>query len=267
MNDDRNLRAALAYARVGWRVFPVLAGFKEPATKHGLLDATTDTEQITTWWGRNGGRNIGVATGWPGPDVLDIDQHGEAGNGFAGLNKLKRAGLAEGPQAIVRTPSGGQHWYFAGTEQRSGKLVQQHIDFRGAGGYVVAPPSVVSGRQYEVVTHQPVAAAFDWDAAKNCLEPERQPERPGSGRKPEHSQDLSHLVRLVRQQQKGNRNDCLFWAGNRALEADQPELLDELAQAAIAAGHPEREAWRTIQSLRDRAASRVDPIQRQAEAG
>jgi hypothetical protein len=72
--EDANLRAALAYARIGWRVFPVVPLAKVPACPHGVKDATTDPEQITRWWTRNPDRNVAIATGTPGPDVLDIDR-------------------------------------------------------------------------------------------------------------------------------------------------------------------------------------------------
>ena len=77
------LRQALAYARRGWPVFPCLPGEKIPATRHGYRDATTDQRQITAWFGRGPDWNLAIATGAPGPDVLDVDQHGPAGNGFA----------------------------------------------------------------------------------------------------------------------------------------------------------------------------------------
>ena len=77
------LRQALAYAARGWPVFPCQAGQKTPATAHGYRDATTDPEQITAWFTRNPHQNLAIATGAPGPDVLDVDDHGPAGNGYA----------------------------------------------------------------------------------------------------------------------------------------------------------------------------------------
>ena len=122
MTDDHALRQALTYARRGWPVFPCLDGQKIPATRHGFRDATTDEQQITGWFSRHPGRNLAIATGAPGPDVLDIDVHGPAGNGYAALGRLHCAGLLEGAYGYVRTPSGGLHIYFAGTDQRNGHL-------------------------------------------------------------------------------------------------------------------------------------------------
>jgi Bifunctional DNA primase/polymerase, N-terminal len=104
---DGMLRQALAYAARGWPVFPCLPGQKIPATRHGFRDATTDEQQITEWFGRGQRWNLAIATGTPGPDVLDIDQHGQAGNGYAAYSRLRRAGLVNGAAAYVRTPAGG----------------------------------------------------------------------------------------------------------------------------------------------------------------
>ena len=144
MTDDI-LRQAFAYAHRGWPVFPCLPGQKIPATTHGYKDATTDEQQITEWFGRGQHWNLAIATGAPGPDVLDIDQHGQAGNGYRGFARLRQAGLVNGAAAYVRTPAGGMHAYFAGSDQHCGRLPGHHLDFRGTGGYIVAPPSQVDG--------------------------------------------------------------------------------------------------------------------------
>ena len=82
------LAQALAYAARGWPVFPCQVGQKTPATARGYLDATTDPAQITAWFSRNPSWNLAIATGAPGPDVLDVDDHGPAGNGYAAFARL-----------------------------------------------------------------------------------------------------------------------------------------------------------------------------------
>src|SRR4249920_3875410 len=154
MTDDTALRRALAYAGHGWPVFPCLPGEKLAATGHGFKDATTDPERIRAWWARHPASNVAIATGHPGPDVLDVDQRGEAGSGFAAFNRLRREGLLAGVSALVRTPGGGLHGYFAGSQQTSGRLPRHHLDFKAAGGYVLAPPSRVAGRPYTLITQQ-----------------------------------------------------------------------------------------------------------------
>src|SRR2546423_1238501 len=114
MTDD-TLRQALAYARRGWPVFPCAPGEKIPATRHGFRDATIDEQQITEWFRRNPGWNLAIATGAPGPDVLDVDRRGPSGKGFAAFARLRTAGLLDGNSAWVHTPSGGVHVYFTGS--------------------------------------------------------------------------------------------------------------------------------------------------------
>ena len=104
---DATLRRALAFAEAGWPVFPCQPGQKVPATRHGFQDATTDPGQITRWFTRHPGWNLAVATGAPGPDVLDVDQHGQAGNGFAAFNRLTRAGLPTAPAPTSPRPAAG----------------------------------------------------------------------------------------------------------------------------------------------------------------
>ena len=178
---DATLRQALAYAARGWPVFPCQPGQKIPATTHGYRDATTDPDQITDWFSRHPGRNLAIATGAPGPDVLDVDQHGPAGNGYAALGRLRGAGLLDGAAAYVRTPSGGLHAYFTGTAQRNGHLPAHHLDFRSAGGYVLAPPSQVDGHPYQLVgtTRRPRHPGLGRASPGSC-NPSRQHQRPAA---------------------------------------------------------------------------------------
>ena len=178
------LGQVLAYAARGWPVFPCQAGQKIPATAHGHLDATTDPEQITTWFDRHPDWNLAIATGAPGPDVLDVDDHGPAGNGYAAFARLSKAGLLDGAAAYVRTPSGGLHAYFRGSAQRNGHLPAHHLDFRSRGGYVLAPPSRVSGKPYEVIRTVNAGGALNWATITALLKPHRQPRRPQPGPDP-----------------------------------------------------------------------------------
>jgi hypothetical protein len=196
---------------------------------------------------RNPDRNVAIATGAPGPDVLDVDVHKD-GNGFAAFNRLRREGFLDGASAYIRTPSGGLHAYFAGSEQGNGRLPRHHVDFRSQGGYVVAPPSVASGREYELIKRAAGQGRLDWAAVTRLLEPEAQRRL---RRSDQRSTDAHRLAEWVARQHEGNRNDGLFWAANRALEAGLTDL-DELADAARSAGLDEREIARTLASARRR---------------
>jgi hypothetical protein len=245
------LGQALAYAAAGWPVFPCTPDgtpppdHKAPLTRRGFKDATTDPAQIRAWWHRWPGANVAIATGVPGPDVLDVDKH-EDGDGFAAFNRLKRAGMLAGARALVATRSGGLHAYFTGTGQQCGRLPALHLDFKAAGGYVIAPPSRVLGKPYELLDHRPGDALLDWAAVRSLLDPPRpQPARTRG------VNGTAALAAWVAARPERNRNNGLFWAACRAAEAGQDPA--ELLEAAMAAGLPEAEAQRTINSARKQA--------------
>jgi hypothetical protein len=182
---DAIFRQALAYARCGWPVFPCLPGQKVPATQHGYLEATTDEQQITEWFGRGFTWNLAIATGAPGPDVLDVDQHGEAGNGYPAFATLERAGLVDGAAAYVRTPASGMHAYFTGTGQHNGRLPSHHLDFRSHGGYILAPPSQIGGKPYQLIKKPGGHSGLDWAEVTALLAPQRHQQRTAPGQAPD----------------------------------------------------------------------------------
>jgi len=258
------LRQALAFATCGWPVLPCLPGQKIPATARGYRDATTDPGQINDWFGRHPDWNLAIATGAPGPDVLDVDDHGPAGNGYPAFRRLRAAGLLDGATIYVRTPSGGLHAYFTGSRQRNGHLPAHHLDFRSAGGYVLTPPSQIDGQPYQLTGQPGGREGLDWAAVTRLLQPQHQPSPPRP-RQPQAaaSRDLTGLARWVASQPEGNRNAGLFWAANRALDADPATDLSQLADAARQAGLGDAEITRTINSARNTTHRQSD---HQAEA-
>ena len=107
--------------------------------------------------------------------------------------------------------------------------------------------------------------ALDWAAVTALLEPQRQPRRPQP--RPAPGRDLSHLARWVASQAEGNRNAGLFWAANRALDADPAADLSPLAAAARQAGLGDQEITRTLDSARKSGQTRPPAPDYQAEAG
>jgi putative DNA primase/helicase len=172
-------KMALAYAAKGWLVMPLhtvqagVCGCRKPACKSpgkhplladGLHGASSDPTKILEWWGdektisgRYQGANIGIRTGnCSRLFVVDVDGP-EAIKDFEGF----MAGCSSVPVWRVltgRTDQDGNrsgcHWYFDLAEGQqappnSQGVIGPHIDVRGEGGYVVAPPSIhVSGRLY-----------------------------------------------------------------------------------------------------------------------
>ncbi|MBV9093864.1 MAG: bifunctional DNA primase/polymerase [Streptosporangiaceae bacterium] len=247
-HDNPRLAAARRHAQAGWPVFPCKPGEKVPATRHGFRDAATDPDRITWWWTRHSERNVAIVTGCPGPDVLDVDVR-PGGNGFAAFGRLRREGLLDGASTYVRTPSGGLHAYFTGSGQGNGRLPAHHLDFRSRGGYILAPPSRVAGRPYTLLGHRDGTAGLGWAAVTRLLDPQPQ-HRPG--RAAGCPADTSRLAGWVARLSEGNRNDGLFWAANRALDAGHTDL-SQLADAARKTGLDEREITRTLASARRHA--------------
>jgi hypothetical protein len=263
VRGEELLVAALSYAAAGWPVFPTrpddpsCPGGRECQCKapfrgtRGCLDASAGPVVIRAWWRRWPTANVSIATGAPGPDVLDVDVKLD-GDGWAAFNRLKDAGLLAGAKALVKTPSGGLHSYYTGTAQRNGKLPRHHLDFRSAGGYVLAPPSRVHGRPYELLDHRGGATGrLDWQEVTGLLDLPEEPSRPGR----RDAGDLDSLAAWVAAQLEGNRNDGLFWACCRALEGGHGDL-DSLVAAAVQAGLSEAEARRTAASAARKVAPR-----------
>jgi Bifunctional DNA primase/polymerase, N-terminal len=152
--------AALAYAEAGIPVLPLHAptgkgrcscGRRDcdRVGKHprwhprlisaGLHHATTDPARIDSWWSAWPTANVGLRTGIV-CDVCDIDTP-------EGLRAVQ--GLLGEEMPTVRTGSGGYHVYLAPTGVGNRARLLPGVDWRGAGGYVVAPPSLhACGERY-----------------------------------------------------------------------------------------------------------------------
>lgn len=135
--------AALWYAEQGIPVFRLLPGRKHPFPgSHGLHDATTDTSQVVEWWTATPEANIGIATGHRF-DVVDID--GPLGQKSRAEHWDDIFAQIDADQvAKVLTPRpGGMHIYVPVTGVGNSQGIVTGVDYRGNGGYVVAPPSVI----------------------------------------------------------------------------------------------------------------------------
>jgi hypothetical protein len=140
------------------------------------------------------------------------------------------------------------HAYYQGTSQPSGRLPRHFLDFKAAGGYVLAPPSAVNGRPYELLDHRTDDGRLDWQAARRLLDP------PGSAprQRPARAVGSMALVARVAALPEGNRNSGLFWAACRA-EGDRA-VLEQLVAAAVQAGLSDDEARRAVASAARKAA-------------
>jgi hypothetical protein len=175
--QSRCLPAALAYARVGWTVFPAPAGTKKShkSAEHsggvpwGASQNPAILKRDFTRWRY---ANIGIPTGKDnGFFVVEVDtKAGHANLKADGLVSLRQITERYGPlpqtlQAI--SPSGSKHFYFEWPEgqtiHNSASKLAPGIDVRGEGGMVIAPPSTRDGvGAYRWVTNVAPAKAPAW---------------------------------------------------------------------------------------------------------
>jgi hypothetical protein len=125
---------------------------KHPLTKNGLKDATTDAHLIRVWWWQNPQANIGLVTGGE-IDVIDVDGAIPA---YQAL--IEDMGTPEHVATVLTgRGDGGLHIYCTPGGNKtipSGKHgLPNKIEVKGAGGYVVAPPSRhITGGTYTYLT-------------------------------------------------------------------------------------------------------------------
>jgi len=106
------------YATVGLPVFPLWPGKKNPSTRNGMLDATTDAGQIRAWWTRWPTANIGVRPPC-GLVVLDVDPRNDGPSNLRGFVR-QHGGLPATWTAA--TGGGGQHLWYRAAGPFKGKL-------------------------------------------------------------------------------------------------------------------------------------------------
>ena len=260
---------ATYYASRGWPVLPLIPNDKRPLTKHGLKDASTDLEQIAEWWSREPNANVGLRTGIAF-DVLDID-------GPEGIDELNRLFDLHGysdPGPVSVTGKGGRHFLYAPTGHGNRARLYPSIDYRGEGGYIVAPPSIhPNGTTYEWLD----ALIYEWpDMPEGCdgFGPERglvttplwlaealappKVTSPVSSITPVRTERGKAALRegvldVVRQAVTGERNHRLNWAAytlgqhvaNGTLDLSD---VDALVDVGLRVGLSEREVQGTVDS-------------------
>ena len=225
---------------------------KHPRNRGGLTGASTDRDVIRAWWERWPGANLGGLTG-VAFDVCDVD----GPDGTAAVTPL--LGACHGVAPLVRTGSGGWHLLFrpTGLGNRVGFLPK--VDWRGAGGYVVLPPSLhTSGNRYTLVRRAAdlpevppalLAALTPPPAPVIAIRPTPVARPAGYG-----PAALARETENVESAGAGRRNDALnraaFSLGQliAAGELTEAEVTEELTGAALRAGLDAPETARTLAS-------------------
>jgi hypothetical protein len=141
----QSLDNALKYAERGFSVIPC-GSDKKPLVKWEPYQKRKSTkEEIFEWWTKHPKASIAIITGHVSDvSVIDIDEP-------SGIDAVSQY-LPSCRVPTAKTPGGGLHLYFK-TPQRplpnNSRLIPG-CDFRGEGGYIIAPPSVnAEGKAYE----------------------------------------------------------------------------------------------------------------------
>ena len=196
---------------MGLRIFP--CNGKTPATPHGCKDATEDPAQIAEWWGGGSTYNVAIATG-NGLVVLDVDTARDAGKfGDETLADLEQQYGPLPETWTCLTGGGGVHYYFQCDDPALTVAAgfAPGLDYRGSGGYVVAPPSIhpTTGRAYEweassTPTSVPLAPLPDWlhrlmlQGKRGKTNKAKGREAPGKVTEGRRNEEMFHLAASLR---------------------------------------------------------------------
>jgi len=172
---------------------PIEANGKRPLVPWRAYQTRLPTEEERATWRRQWpDANQALVTGAISElVVVDVDPRRNGGQALQGR--------ALPPTRVVRTPSGGAHYYF----QHPGQTVPcvpdllPGVDLKGDGGYVLVPPSSIDGNAYEVVIDEPPAPMPQWLPAVLQL----RAVRGGTGRL-----DATELASLLRGVPEGQRD-------------------------------------------------------------
>ena len=159
--QNRLATSALAYARMGFHVFPCVPNAKNPATAHGFHDASMDLAKIEAFWTQNPNFNIGIRTG-VGPIgkmliVIDVDPRNGGDSTLRELQE-KHGFLPDTARVITGSRDGGKHYYFWCPPSLTLKSkLGPGIDIQAQGKYVIAPPSI----------HPITGFSYEWEGSQN----------------------------------------------------------------------------------------------------
>ena len=156
---------ALAYAAIGWHVFPLLPGVKRPhgaLAPRGHLNATTDEATLRDWWARCPDAGIGVAMQPSRLVAIDIDPRN---GGHYDLERLEAEHGRLEADVLAYTGGGGLHLVFTAPTD-IGRLpgnLAKGIDLK-ADGYIAVEPT------FAPQADPPHTKPYSWEASSNPLD-------------------------------------------------------------------------------------------------
>ena len=251
MTENTMLSAALAYSRQGIACLALVPNQKiplnHPLQPNGSKSATTDEETLTKIFTDHADSNLGIACR-ENFVVVDID-------GREGEEAMILAGLKIPNCRKHRTPRGFHILLEPDTDlsQTAGLFTKVDVRNGASNGYIVAPPSVVDGKRYEVFSDLPLGR---WDALVEYARANKQSSRPrtapaqgwGDVTQPSWASDL-----LRGGAPEGERNSgasrLAGYLNSKRIPMDVARQLLETFRLACSPPMGERELDQTIQSI------------------
>lgn len=184
------MAVAMSLAKAGWPVFPVnlvpvvktdengvvTRGTDKRPLVQWLEGATTDLEQIATWWGGQfSGAWVGVNCQRARIVVVDLDL-AKTEDTPGGRENLRAAGFELPKTLRYRTRSGGQHHIYRAPKDRQLTIGRDHpvklVDIRAGHGLMVyygpvltEPPTLAKAPDWALLDGKVTAREADGDAA------------------------------------------------------------------------------------------------------
>ena len=240
--------AALYYAERGFSVLP-LRKDKKPFlewTEYQKRRASKD--EINAWFEKWPKANVGIVTGKIS-DVVVIDIDDDWGE-TAVEKYIDDAALPP----TVKTPSGGKHLYFKAPSihMSNNAKVIPGCDFRGDGGYVVAPPSIGETGEWEWLygldIHQVTELPILPEAYIQAVSPNIRKAKAQTG----NATDMF---------KRGRRDEDLFHTANTLIKGGMyPDRAAEVLRRLLQSWGETDEKW--IQQKIDSALNRADVRER-----
>ena len=239
---DTALAWALAYAAVGFRVFPVDAE-RKPLIKDGFKAATNDLAQIETWWAKWSHADVAAAVP-NGVAVIDLDCK-KGKDGRAAYHRLEGVDPEAVEAPMATSPTGGLHIW---TDASGRKLKQvsgyeaEGIDLRlGGRGYVVLP-GAGNGRHWRKPLSTSLPPTPAWVKEEAEPHPSQAAAATPGATTPYGRKALDNACAKIRAAGPGERDAAI---GKVALkigsligggEIDEAEALSQLLAAAVLNG-------------------------------
>lgn len=252
----KTLAQALRYRERGFSMIPIRCGEKTPHVAWEQYQSKKPSpELIRVWFNRWPDAGIGVVTGdISGVDVVDVDSIDAEDRLIEAVPEILDLDIP-----IAKTPR-GKHFYFRATKNSNATGVLDGVDFRGQGGYAIAPPSRgENGKRYSWVKG---ASIFEIDppempsALSSLLNNYKASKAEGGAHR--RLQDTDHTRPQVTTSDhirfdQGHRDETLFHIANYLVKGGMPDqeieqLLRVMASQLCKPPFPEKEIPAKIKS-------------------